>query len=76
MFLKSFCNRICRNTFDLEIKSSVETTCFVKTLFLFDEEIKLFLFDVKANSMDEDEEKELYKDINGIIAIYDITQYP
>ena len=71
----SFCNRICRNTFDLEIKSSVETTCFVKTLFLFDEEIKLFLFDVKVNSMDEDEEKELYKDINGIIAIYDITQF-
>ena len=71
----SFCNRICRNTFDLEIKSSLETTCFVKTLFLFDEEIKLFLFDVKANSMDEDEENELYIDINGIIAIYDITQY-
>ena len=71
----SFCNRISRNQFDLEIKSSVETTCFVKTIILFDEEIKLFLFDVKANSMDEDEENELYKDINGIIAIYDITQY-
>ena len=71
----SFCNRISRNTFDLEIKSSVETTCFLKTLILFDEEIKLFLFDVKANSMDEEEEKELYKDVDGIIAIYDITQY-
>ncbi len=25
--------------------------------------------------MDEEEEKELYKDVDGIIAIYDITQY-
>ena len=71
----SFCNRISRNTFDLEIKSSIETTCFLKTVYLFDEEIKLFLLDVKANSMDEEEEKELYKGIDGIIAIYDITQY-
>jgi small GTP-binding protein len=71
----SFCNRISRNSFDLEIKSSIETTCFLKTVCLFDEEIKLFLLDVKANSMDEEEEKELYKDIDGIIAIYDITQY-
>ena len=71
----SFCNRISRNTFDLEIKSSIETTCFLKTVYLFDEEIKLFLLDVKANSMDEEKEKELYKDIDGIIAIYDITQY-
>lgn len=71
----SFCNRISRNTFDFEIKSSVETTCFLKTLTLFNEEIKLFLLDVKLNSLDEEEEKELYKDINGIIAIYDITQF-
>ena len=70
----SFCNRISRNAFDLEIKSSVETTCFLKTLTLFDEEIKLFLLDIKENSMDEEEIKELYKNIDGIIAIYDITQ--
>ena len=71
----SFCNRISRNTFDLEIKSSIETTCFLKTVYLFNEEIKLFLLDVKSNSLDEEKEKELYKDIDGIIAIYDITQY-
>ena len=71
----SFCNRICRDTFDLEIKSSIETTCFIKTMTLFEEDIKLFLIDLKANSMDEKEEIELYKDIDGIIAIYDITQY-
>ena len=70
----SFCNRISRNVFDLEIKSSEETICFLKTLTLFDEEIKLFLLDIKENSLDEEEVKELYKDINGIIAIYDITQ--
>ncbi len=71
----SFCNRISRDAFDLEIKSSIETTCFLKTLTLFEEEIKLFLIDLKTNSLDEDDEKELYKDIDGIITLYDITQY-
>ena len=71
----SFCNRISRDTFDLEIKSSIETTCFLKTLTLFEEDIKLFLIDVKSYSMDENEEIELYKDIDGIICLYDITQY-
>lgn len=70
----SFCNRVSRNTFDLEIKSSKETTCFLKTLTLFDEDIKLFLLDIKRNSMDEEKQKELYNDVDGIIAIYDITQ--
>ena len=71
----SFCERISRNAFDLEIKSSIETSCYIRTLTLFDEDIKLFLFDIKENSLDLEEEKEIYKDIDGIIALYDITQF-
>ena len=71
----SFCERIARNTFDLELKPSNETSCYIRTLTLFDEDIKLFLFDIKENSLDVDEEKEIYKDIDGIIALYDITQF-
>ena len=71
----SFCERISRNTFDLELKPSNETSCYIRTLTLFDEDIKLFLFDIKETSLDVDEEKEIYKDIDGIIALYDITQF-
>lgn len=71
----SFCERISRNTFDLELKPSNETSCYIRTLTLFDEDIKLFLFDIKENSLDVDEEKEIYKDIDGFIALYDITQF-
>ena len=71
----SFCERISRNIFDLELKPSNETSCYLRTLTLFDEDIKLFLLDIKENSLDIDEEKEIYKDIDGIIALYDITQF-
>ena len=71
----SFCERISRNTFDLEIKPSNETSCYIRTLTLFDEDIKLFLFDIKENSLDVDEEKEIDKDIDGVVALYDITQF-
>ena len=74
----SFCRRFALNDFDLEIKSSRETDCYLKTIILFDREIKIYLLDVEAipiTPLDEKEEYELYKDINGIIAIYDITQY-
>ena len=71
----SFCERISRNAFDLELKPSNETSCYIRTLTLFDEDIKLFLFDIKENSLDVDEENEIYKGIDGIIALYDITQF-
>ena len=74
----SFCRRFVLNDFDLEIKPSRDTDCYLKTIILFDKEIKIYLLDVETipiTPLDEKEEYELYKDINGIIAIYDITQY-
>ena len=73
----SFCQRFVNNTFDLEIKSSTETNCFLKTILLFDKEIKIYLLDIETvpvSALEEDEEYELYKDPNGIVIIYDLTQ--
>ena len=74
----SFCNRFALNGFDLELKPSTETYCFLKTIILFNEEIKIYLLDVESvpiSPLDEKEEKELYNNVNGIIIIYDITHY-
>ena len=74
----SFCQRFTKNTFDLEINPSIETNCYLKTILLFDKEIKIFLLDIETipiSALDEEEEYELYKEANGIIIIYDLTQY-
>ena len=73
----SFCQRFVNNTFDLEIKSSTEANCYLKTILLFDKEIKIYLLDIETvpiSALEEDEEYELYKDPNGIVIIYDLTQ--
>ena len=74
----SFCNRFVFNDFDLELKPSTDTNCYLKSIILFDKELKIYLLDVESipiSPLNEKEEKELYGDIDGIIIIYDITQY-
>ena len=74
----SFCQRFVKNTFDLEVNPSIETNCYLKTILLFDKEIKIFLLDIETvpiSALDEEEEYELYKEANGFIIIYDLTQY-
>ena len=69
----SFCNRFILDQFDLEIEPSTETTCYIKTIILFEKEIKLYLLDIETipiTPLTESEEKELYNDINGIILIF------
>ena len=73
----SFCNSFALNLFDLEVKPSIETSCYCKTIILFDKEIKIYLIDmetIQISPLTEEEEDDLYKIIDGIILIYDITQ--
>ena len=69
----SFCNRFVGNEFDLEIKPSKETSCYIKTITLFDKEIKIYLLDVETHPLPIEEDEQIYKDVNGIIVLYDIT---
>ena len=69
----SFCNRFIRDEFDLEIKPSKETVCYIKTVKLFDKEIKIYLLDVESHPLPIEDNEQIYKDVNGIIVIYDIT---
>ena len=68
----SFCQRFALNEFNLEIKSSTQSECYLKTILLLDKEIKVYLIDVltSLNNLNE----ELLKDVKGVIAIYDITK--
>jgi len=68
----SFCQRFAHNEFNLEIKSSTQSECYLKTILVLDKEIKIFLIDViySANNINE----ELLQNVKGIIAIYDITK--
>jgi small GTP-binding protein len=68
----SFCLRFALNEFNLEIKSSEQSRCYLKTILLLDKEIKVYLIDV-INSMNNLNE-ELLKEVKGVIAIYDITK--
>ena len=45
----SFCLKFAKNEFNLEIKPSTEINCYLKTLVLFDKEIKVYLIDINDN---------------------------
>ena len=54
----SFCRRFVLNDFDLEIKPSRDTDCYLKTIILFDKEIKIYLLDVETIPITPLDEKE------------------
>ena len=68
----SFCLRFALNKFNLEIKSTTQTECYLKSILLLDKEIKVYLIDV-SNSLNN-LNKEYIKDVKGVFAIYDITK--
>ena len=68
----SFCHRFALNEFNLEIKSSTQSECYLKSIILLDKEIKVYLIDV-SNSLNN-LNKEYIKDVKGVFAIYDITK--
>ncbi len=68
----SFCSRFALNEFNLEIKSSEQSNCYLKTISLLNKEIKVYLIDV-INSLNNAIE-ELFKNVKGVMVIYDITK--
>ena len=68
----SFCHRFALNEFNLEIKSSTQSECYLKSIILLDKEIKVYLIDVinSINNLNE----EFIKNVKGVFAIYDITK--
>ena len=68
----SFCFRFALNKFNLEIKSTTQSECYLKSISLLDKEIKVYLIDV-SNSLNN-LNKEYIKDVKGVFAIYDITK--
>ena len=69
----SFCLRFALNKFNLDIESSKQSECYLKTILLLGKEIKVYLIDVINSNNFFNEE--LLKDIKGVIAIYDITKF-
>ena len=74
----SFCLKFAKNEFNLEIKPSKEINCYLKTLVLFDKEIKIYLIDINDNLLSENKNLNLnnilYNNIKGVFAIYDVTK--
>ena len=68
----SFCHRFALNDFNLEIKSSTQSECYLKSIILLNKEIKVYLIDVinSINNLNE----EFIKNVKGVFAIYDITK--
>ena len=64
----SFCLRFALNEFNLEIKSSNQSECYLKTILLLNKEIRVYLIDVYNIN------EELLKNVKGIIVIYDTTK--
>ena len=72
----SFCLKFAKNEFNLEIKPSTEINCYLKTLVLFDKEIKIYLIDINDNLIKGNKNLNnlLYNDIKGVFALYDVTK--
>ena len=72
----SFCLKFAKNEFNLEIKPSKEINCYLKTLILFDKEIKIYLIDINENIINNYKNLNniFYSDVKGVFALYDITK--
>ena len=71
----SFCMRFALNKFNLEIKSSKNIECYLKTIILFNKEIKIYLIDIDLDTLlEKDYNNFLYEDIKAVLCLYDITK--
>ena len=69
----SFCTRFAFDYFNLEIKESLNTESYKKTIEIFNKEITIVLIDVARNLEDKNMLQELCGFIDGAIIMYDIT---
>ena len=71
----SFCLKFAKNKFNLEIKKSTDMNCYIKTLVLFNQDIKIYLIDViDSIILNRNINNNLYSNIKGIFALYDVTK--
>ena len=72
----SFCLKFAQNKFNLETKPSTEINCYLKTMVLFDKEIKIYLIDINDNLMSnyKNIHNILYNNVKGVFALYDVTK--
>lgn len=69
----SICNRLLKNEFNLEIKSTTQNDCYWKIFHLFEKTIYLYVLDIEDNFLTT-ERANIYSDLDGAILVYDVTK--
>ncbi len=69
----SICNRLLKNEFNLEIKSTTQNDCYWKIFHLFEKTIYLYVLDIEDNFLTT-ERTNIYSNLDGAIIVYDVTK--
>jgi small GTP-binding protein len=69
----SLCNRFLKNEFNLEVKPTSQSDCFMKELYLLEQVVHLYIIDVNENILSQDR-SHFYSNVNGAMILYDITK--
>lgn len=69
----SLCSKFSLNDFNLEIKPSTDSECYMKMAKIFDLKVKMYIIDVVENSFTYDSAN-VYTDVVGAVIVYDITK--
>lgn len=69
----SLCNRFLKNEFNLEVKPTSQSECFMKELLIQEQIIHLFIIDVNEAILSQDR-SHFYSNVNGALVLYDITK--
>ena len=69
----SICNRLIKNEFNLEIKSTNQNDCYFKIFSLFEKIIYLYVIDIEDNFLSNDR-FQVYTNLDAAIIAYDITK--
>lgn len=69
----SLCNRFLKNEFNLEVKATTQSECFMKELFLLEHIIHLYIIDINEHILSNDR-SHLYSNVNGAMILFDLTK--